>query len=352
MATSKQNSNIASFVNSFIADLDERQREVIKLRYGLGGKEAQTLQAIGNKYSITRERVRQIESMALGALRKKLDDAYAKNFIQTAVNRLKLAGNVEKENLFFAELKKELGDTSADEPFTNSARFILELSGKLGTHRYNHDLDWHPHWHITTDDKKRAHGFISKLISALDSEKEEVLSKDKFDEVFKAVAKASNISESVARNFISISKNFGTNAFDKFGLMKWPEINPKTARDWAYLILKRENKPLHFTDLAKTIAKFRKEKRVNVQTVHNELIKDNRFVLVGRGLYGLREQGLIPGTALEIIKHTLTENGPMHTHEVVATVKKQRLIKEGTILINLQNKKHFKSLPDGRFTLC
>ena len=47
------------------------------------------------------------------------------------------------------------------------------------------------------------------------------------------------------------------------------------------------------------------------QTVHNELIKDPRFVLVGRGIYGLSEHGFKPGIAREIISQILKEEGPL-----------------------------------------
>jgi hypothetical protein len=88
-----------------------------------------------------------------------------------------------------------------------------------------------------------------------------------------------------------------------------------------------------------------------MQTVHNELIKDERFVLVGRGLYGLREFGLMPGTAREVIAYVLEEKGPLHPKDIVKLVRDQRMIKDATIMINLQNKKHFTCLSDGRYCL-
>ncbi len=54
--------------------LPERSREVLIKRYGLGANdEKMTLEAIGKLYTITRERVRQIENYALGAIRKSED---------------------------------------------------------------------------------------------------------------------------------------------------------------------------------------------------------------------------------------------------------------------------------------
>jgi hypothetical protein len=116
-------------------------------------------------------------------------------------------------------------------------------------------------------------------------------------------------------------------------------------------VTKREGKPLHFTELVTHINRYRKSKITNVQTVHNELIKDNRLVLVGRGTYGLKEFGILPGTAREVIQHFIQKHGPLPAKEVVKLVLAERMFKEGTLLINLQNKDFFKRLGDGRYGL-
>jgi len=53
----------------WVKDLQEKERTVIMLRFGLDGGEAQTLEEIGRTLALTRERVRQIETVALGKLR-------------------------------------------------------------------------------------------------------------------------------------------------------------------------------------------------------------------------------------------------------------------------------------------
>ena len=52
-----------------LTNLKDRARDVITKRYGLEEEDTQTLQAIGDLYGITRERVRQIENFALKAIR-------------------------------------------------------------------------------------------------------------------------------------------------------------------------------------------------------------------------------------------------------------------------------------------
>ena len=130
-----------------------------------------------------------------------------------------------------------------------------------------------------------------------------------------------------------------------FGLVEWPEIKPRGVKDKAFLVFKKHGKPLHFTEVAKLIDKFDynvPNKKTYPQTVHNELIKDTRFVLVGRGTYALSEWGYVPGTIKDIITKVLKEkNEPLHKDEVVKQVLAQRLVAKNTVLMNLNNKKHF-----------
>jgi len=134
------------------------------------------------------------------------------------------------------------------------------------------------------------------------------------------------------------------------GLRDWPEICPMTVRDKIYLVLKKYGKPLHFEDIAHHINKVGFDRQPALApTVHNELIKDDRFVLVGRGLYGLREFGYEPGTAREVIAKVLKSEGPLTPPQLVAQVNKQRFFKPNTVLINLQNRAFFERTPDGKY---
>ena len=56
-------------VNDVLARLEQRESYIIKARYGLDGMPAKTLEQIGKDLGVTRERVRQIESIAMKKLR-------------------------------------------------------------------------------------------------------------------------------------------------------------------------------------------------------------------------------------------------------------------------------------------
>jgi DNA-directed RNA polymerase delta subunit len=109
---------------------------------------------------------------------------------------------------------------------------------------------------------------------------------------------------------------------------------------------------MHFNEIAKAIkgSEF-KRKDVTTQAIHNELIKDGRFVLIGRGIYALKEWGYEKGTVADIITEVLKKAGePLHRDEIVKRVLKSRQVKETTILLNLQGKQQFKRVAKATYT--
>jgi hypothetical protein len=151
----------------------------------------------------------------------------------------------------------------------------------------------------------------------------------------------------------TISKNV-SNLHGRWGLTKWPMVNPKNIRDKIYVILHDNKKPLHFSEIANAIkdSDF-KRKDVTTQAIHNELIKDKRFVLIGRGIYALKEWGYKKGTVADVITEVLRkEGGPLHRDEIVRRVLKSRKVKETTILLNLQGKPQFKRVAKATYALA
>ena len=119
-------------------------------------------------------------------------------------------------------------------------------------------------------------------------------------------------------------------------------------RDYAFLVIRKHGSPIHFREVAKQITTMF-NKKAHVATTHNELIKDPRFVLVGRGLYALAEWGYTPGVVRDVIRTVLEKNGPLSKEEVIDKVMKERYVKENTIVVNLQNPKYFRRDKDGKY---
>jgi predicted Zn-ribbon and HTH transcriptional regulator len=197
---------------------------------------------------------------------------------------------------------------------------------------------------------KTAQTFVDGWTNFLKSKKETSFPSPAYRTELASFSKAKSLESSIAENYLAITKQIHSNRFGDVGLREWPEINPTTIRDKIYLVLKKGGEPLHFETIAKRINEVKFDEQLALApTVHNELIKDQRFVLVGRGMYGLKEHGFEPGTAREVIAKVLKSQGPLKATDVVSHVNSQRFFKENTILINLQNKNAFERMTDGRY---
>lgn len=356
----------SKIVGNILKVLPKRYQIIMTRRFGLAGKKPETLESIGRSYKITRERVRQIEEAAL----KQIRNAGAPEGLSDSLNHfrehLDSFGGLRRENELFAEL-------AGSSRYFSRLSFLLKVAGQF--ERIPEDNRFHTFWMSDKTNLERTKMAIGTLIKKLE-EKAVPHSENELRELSqKEIPQAlgEDIDESALQSYLAISKEVCRGPFGHFGLRHWPEINPRGIKDKAYLIFKREGKPLHFQDVCGHINKTdfpmvhlgawrRKSKdsplkkliarKTNPQTVHNELIKDPRFVLVGRGIYALKEWGYVPGVVKDVIKKVLTEAGqPLHRDEIITKVLNQRVVKPGTVLCNLQDKKCFARLGDGRYTV-
>jgi hypothetical protein len=335
----------SKLMNSLLHTLGDRQRDIIVSRYGLEpGGEVKTLAELGARYKITRERVRQLESAALKLLRAKiLKDPAWSEVIAKSSKYLKDCGGVVRSSAFLEELQ-----SLAEGINLNQLILIAEAAGVFNFHP--EDKDYYSFFYLDKESLKSARDFIDQWTAFLRSKKALVLS-GKYHHFLEEFVKRKGIKSLWAFNFLAISKKIARNPYGDVGLREWAEIAPKTIRDRVYLILKKKKEPLHFRVIAQTINDVFAHRRASVPTVHNELIKDSRFVLVGRGMYALREHGYEPGTAREVIKRILKKNGPLRPREVILAVQKERFFKPNTILVNLQNKAHFVRQANGTYRI-
>jgi len=339
---------LSTTINNLISDLKPRQREVLIGRFGLEDGEKKTLASLGEKYDITRERVRQIEEEALKMAQERLrKERASEEILNSITSHLNNLGGLRRDCLFVPEIKAILKDNNLHHWHL---RFISEISGQ--PLYYPDDADFHNFWYLDEKNIGIVSRFVLRLEKLIINKKEDLVVHQKFDTYFIKAARVHNIPDFIGLNYISVSRKFNINPFGDWGLNDWEEINPKTVREKSYLILKKQDQPLHFREIAEMINKTGFGGRLaHPQTVHNELIKDPRFVLVGRGIYGLAERGFKPGIAREIISQILKEEGPLPLEKIIDLVQKQRFLKNNTIILNLQNKKYFKKLGDGRYTV-
>ncbi len=330
--------NIDQFINELVAEFTPKQRKVLTGRFGLKTGRRATLQEIGDELGITRERVRQIEEQVIAKIREQVRTG-AKELIDIAVSHLNSVDGVRRDDTFVEEIKKAIGDV--DTKYVDQKLRFVFLTAGIPQYRKEDDAI-HAYWFVNEGAQKRFADFTKQMTQFFKSnDRNQILREKTYLPMCKGLT---------SYHFLTIPKHFGENVFGDIGLREWTEIEPKTVRDKAYLVLKKHGQPLHFEGVAKSINDFGLDKkRAHVQTVHNELIKDERFVLVGRGMYGLREHGFEPGTVREVIVSLLKKHGPLASTEVVQLVNKQRFLKENTILLSLQNRKHFKRLENNKY---
>ena len=335
---------IAKAINGSLNIIEQdREKEIISRRFGLSGNK-ETLEQIGDMLSITRERVRQLEKAILIRLRISAEDGKIPELApaeKIIIRNLTEMGRVAK----ISELSEKIFGKKVTEKQKLELSFIGEISGSLAVVEEN-------------DKYNNAIG-----IADYGSEKE---IKQKVDEIVDLIKKnkAPMSIEEIDNNtnyehpdhikaIASISKLLAT-LNGQWGLAKWPTVNPKNIRDKIYVVLKEKNEPMHFEEIAKAIKEsdFRR-KDVTIQAIHNELIKDKRFVLIGRGIYALDTWGYKSGTVSETIVDVLKNaKKPLTREQIVKKVLATRKVKETTILLNLQNKKLFKKIDKNSYTIA
>lgn len=334
---------IETYINDILATIDrDREREIISRRYGLFDRK-ETLEQIGELLGITRERVRQLEKSVVARLRSQAEQGKLPHIAEVEKSlkkEVETLGKVARITDLSARLTKQ--NTKIDQ---SRVAFLAELAPSLVV------VEDNDHYHHATGladvhDTVKIKEHVNAIVDTI----------KKIGEPTDIKAVASKLGHKDATHtkaLASVSKNLAT-LNDRWGLTKWPMVNPKNIRDKIYVILKEKGQHMHFNEIAEAIKQSSfKRKDVTTQAIHNELIKDKRFVLIGRGIYALKEWGYEKGTVADIITDVLKQAGePLHRDEIVKRVLKSRYVKETTILLNLQGKSQFKRVAKATYALA
>ncbi|MEZ4200127.1 MAG: sigma factor-like helix-turn-helix DNA-binding protein [Candidatus Paceibacterota bacterium] len=326
-----------------LAVLPDRARDVLEKRYGLGKDvDIFTLESIGQTYGITRERVRQIENYGISSIQK--SEEY-KEFqpifdeLQSIINQL--GGGLIAE-------KELLDELASDQATRNHLFFLLVLGDPF--YRSKENTSYAHRWFT---EKKIAEAVESALRSVYKTlSRDELISEEEVLSRFRneLIELAEKHDEQVLKRWLMISKDIASNPLGEWGHASSPNVRVKGIRDYAYLVVKRHGSPMHFREVAEAISELF-GKKAHTATTHNELIKDERFVLVGRGLYALTEWGYTAGVVKDVLREILEKHGPLTREEIIDKVRKERYVKDNTIVVNLQDPNLFKKLSNGSYML-
>lgn len=330
-----------AIVSDILASIDrEREREIVARRFGLFERK-ETLEQIGELLSITRERVRQLEKAVVARLKTTAEAGelpHVETFQDHICSVLQTKGGLMR----IANLTETLGIAESRLEQARLA-FIAQLCPKLVV------VEEDDNHYLCVASETIYDGKVREMVASVVEAVKQLGEPSKIE----AVAEKSSIGDIAQTEALARASKQLATLHGLWGLVKWPVVNPKNIRDKIYVILKEHGKHMHFNDIAGAIkdSSF-KRKDVTTQAIHNELIKDRRFVLVGRGIYALKEWGYEKGTVADIIADILRKEGKaLHRDEIVKRVLKNRYVKETTILLNLQGKPQFKRVAKATYVL-
>lgn len=331
--------NLQALLDDLFLVLTEKEAMVIKRRFALQGQGKQTLEKIGKHFKVTRERIRQIEGIALSKLRRTVRTTRLNEVNELAKAILRGSGGVMREDTLVSSVLQRMQNTNPDVDGS-----VLRLSFSIDTEMSSASRSgtYVPFWRLETLAMDDIAVIVDSVVKILKKRKNCM----RREELISAVQAMNLFGDKVpSKELIQSGLTLDTRLReieDGWGLTEWRFVRPRSIRDKVEIVLKKSGQPLHFMEIANRIREARFDhKNVTVQAVHNELIRYPQFVLVGRGLYALREWGYEPGTVADVIESILKEKGPLSKKEIIAEVAKQRTVKIGTISLNLQKMPYF-----------
>lgn len=333
-----EKNSLIDIIDGLVLKLNEKEKRSITGRFGLTGRK-ETLSLIGKDLGLSRERIRQIEKNSLRKLRLDFNKNY-KNKIDEIINLFEKNGGIVVDDNIGEDFIKLAGNYKFAKNYLRLAFSIISEIESI-----DESSDLLSGWRIDKVLKERIISINKKVIEYL---KDIDLPKD-FSALRAEVVGIEKEPKELVKSAIMLSAKIVEAKNGMIGLKSWPSVNPRNVRDKIYYVLKTGGKPMHFKDITEEIAKLKFDNKKVVQaTVHNELIADKRFVLIGRGIYALREWGYSDGTVYDVIKNILSNSKrPVSLGEIISLVNKSRKVKKNTILINLQTNKIFKKVEGG-----
>lgn len=358
----KKQFNPIALVKNLLNPLSKREKKILRRRYYLEGqKEKETLELIGRSYRLTRERVRQIINQAVKNIKKSPRfEERIKPVRRVLTGLLREYGSAMSRDHFQRVLLKcflpGVGpDSQRGRVWQAHINFIALALLTESLEEAGHLKRFKPTWKLKGISLKFFNQAMDDFLAILKTKKQPLKLEVLLD-LFKKRPfwrkRKVKVTEKIIKPLLIWSNEINKNVFGHWGPVGWPTICPRGVGDKAYLVLKKIGKPLHFVEITRLINKQGFGKRqARVPTVHNELIKSNNFVLVGRGLYGLKEWGCRPGTVSDIVKMILGKKGPLTRQEIDKKVLAQRAVRRETIHLALSNTRKFKRLSNGKYRL-
>ena len=330
--------NLQELLGDLFLVLTQKETEVIKRRFTLAGQSKQTLEKIGKHFKVTRERIRQIESIALSKLKRTVRTTKLNEVNEMAKAILRSHGGVMLSSELVSSILKRLPGTQLVDG--SILRLSFAIDNEMSSE--GRSMTYKPFWRLATVAMDDISSIIDMAVKFLNKRHSCMKSTELVSSIQAMPAFQDRVpTQELILGCLSIDERL-KEIVDGWGLTEWRFVRPRSIRDKVEIILKKIGQPMHFMEIANAIKEAGFDhKNVTVQAVHNELIRYPQFVLVGRGLYALREWGYEPGTVADVIETILKKKGALSKKQIIEEVSKQRTVKIGTISLNLQKMPYF-----------
>lgn len=337
---------VQELINSLLIVLSEKEKFIVENRFSLNESPRLTLEKIGAKYNVTRERIRQIEKNALRKLERNVNNTPLRDLTAVALTILEEHGGAMSEDAMVSAVLKNTETPELVD--VNSLRLTIDLDKSVI--REHNTIRFLPYWRLNTVSSKMVKQICDIAVRELNKTKK-ITSYARLTTLVTNKFGTLGLSEEFIRSAVGLDRNLKA-VNEGVGLAVWRDINPKTLRDKIFYVLTKVRKPLHYVDIANSIIEMGFDRKaVNTQAVHNELIRYSDFILIGRGIYALKEWGYEEGTVADVIERVLRENGDLSRDDIVKKVLERRQVKRITILLNLKNKNQFLKAGKDRYKL-
>ena len=339
---------LSSVVENLLLLLSEKEKTVIKKRFNLDKVGKHTLEEIGDEFSVTRERIRQIEKNALAKMKRNVFNTALRNLHDFVTNVVRSHGSLVKKD----SLINELAAIVADKNKVDFSCLDLSLALHEDLDCIGNTINFYPYVKERTLPDYFIKHASDHVVNQLNKHGDKK-NLSKIHEDLKPALKDMDFDVVKVKSLINIDKRLVILDGDLVALLEWRHINPRTLRDKILYVLRNETKPLHFTNISEKISsKNFDNKVVNLQAVHNELIRHDSFVLIGRGIYALKEWGYENGTVAEVIKAILKDKKELSQEEIIDLVLQKRQVKKITIILALKNNKKFTRVGRKQYRLA
>lgn len=339
---------LVKIIEKVFSPLEDRTKEIMKLRYGLKDDHFHTLESIGNRFNITRERVRQIEQKTMKRLRRlarrKIVSEYLEKLVaQFIIPFIKQSYGIitrDEINVFLSKKysqKEEIQLSSSflskvyfdNRPFFTSfltvvddGVYAVDIPSKI---LYKQVIEWA---------KRRLK--IAKKPMALIALSDKIL-KDNLSYTDKATK---YFTERFVKRCLLITKDIGRDKTDLFGLWEWDYFHPTRLKDMVKRTLFEVGESAHFTQITLLMNELYPNKGpFKPHNINATLQRFNEiFVWIKPGVYGLKTWGLKrpPYVIDYLVKLLRQANKPLHIGYLNAEVLQVSNCRESSIQITLE----------------